>query len=429
LSARPRAFIVVTGSELVRGDRRDANGPYLAGELSQRGLEPARIAIVGDRPEELRQALEQGLESDLCLVSGGLGPTHDDRTVEMLAAVTGRELVVDPELEAEIERVSRAIAERLGRPYADFKTGVTKQASLPRGAVSLGLAGTAPGVLLEHEGTVVVLLPGPPPELRRLWAEAVVHPAVEGVLTRATRRGHRSLRFYGPSESAVARTLDEAGGEGSELEITVCARDLEIHVDVFFEPGSVAAADELERRLEAAFPRELFARDDERTVEEMVLDAARVQGLTLATAESCTGGLVAARLTGVPGASAVYAGGVVSYSDDLKQRELGVTEETLREHGAVSAEAAREMSAGGRERLGADVAVAVTGIAGPDGGTPEKPVGLVYLHAVGPAGDTALRVTLPGDREAVRTRATNLALHMLRRLLSQSDTHPTHDGD
>jgi nicotinamide-nucleotide amidase len=429
LPARPRVLIVVTGSELVRGDRRDANGPYLAGELSQRGLEPARIAIVGDRSEELRAALDEGLEGDLCLVSGGLGPTHDDRTVEMLGAATGRELVVHPELEAEIEGVSRAIAERLGRPYADFKTGVTKQASLPRGAVSLGLAGTAPAVLLEHEGTVVVLLPGPPPELRRLWGEAVVHPAVEGVLARAARRGHRSLRFYGPSESAVARALDEGGGEESELEITVCARDLEIHVDIFFERGAVPAADELERRLEAAFPGKLIARDDERAVEELVLDAARAQGLTLATAESCTGGLVGARLTGVPGASAVFVGGVISYSDDLKRRELGVAEETLRDHGAVSAEAAREMAAGARERLGADLAVAVTGIAGPDGGTPEKPVGLVYLHALGPMGDSALRVTLPGDREAVRARATNLALHMLRRLLSHSGTHPSPDGD
>jgi nicotinamide-nucleotide amidase len=429
LPARPRALIVVTGSELVRGDRRDANGPYLAAELSRRGVEPARIAIVGDRPEELREALKEGLEGDLCLVSGGLGPTHDDRTVEMLGGVAGRDLVVHPELEAEIEGVSRAIAERLGRPYADFTTGVTKQASLPRGAVSLGLAGTAPAVLLEHEGTVVVLLPGPPPELRRLWAAAVVHPVVEGVLARAAGRGHRSLRFYGPSESAVAGALDEAGGEGSELEITVCARDLEIHVDVFFEPASVSAADELERRLEAAFPGKLFARDDERAVEEMVLDAARAGGLMLATAESCTGGLVGARLTGVPGASAAYVGGVISYSDDVKRRELGVAEETLRAHGAVSAEAARDMAAGARERLGADVAVAVTGIAGPDGGTAENPVGLVYLHALGPMGDSALRVTLPGDREAVRTRATNLALHMLRRLLSQSGTHPPTDAD
>lgn len=429
MPARPRALIVVTGSELVRGDRRDANGPYLAGELSQRGLEPARIAIVGDRPEELQDALEDGLAGDLCLVSGGLGPTHDDRTVEMLGAVTRRELVVDAGLEAEIEGVSRAIAERLGRPYADFKTGVTKQASLPRGAVSLGLAGTAPAILLEHDGTVVVLLPGPPPELRRLWAEAVVHPAVEGVLVRAARRGHRSLRFYGPSESAVARAIDEAGGEGSELEITVCARNLEIHVDVFFEPGSARAADELEGRLEAAFPGQLFARDDERAVEEMVLDAARAQSLTVTTAESCTGGLVGARLTSVPGASAVYVGGVISYSDDLKVQELGVAEETLRDHGAVSAETAREMAAGARRRFGADVAVSVTGVAGPEGGTPEKPVGLVYLHAVGPMDDAALRVTLPGDREAVRTRATNLALHMLRRLLAQSGTHPSRDGD
>ena len=417
MHSRPRALIVVTGSELVRGDRRDANGPYLAGELSQRGLEPARIAIVGDRPDELREAFAAGLEGDLCLVSGGLGPTHDDRTVEMLSAVTGRNLVVDSDLEAEIEGVSRAIAERLGRPYADFETGVSKQASLPQGAVSLGLAGTAPAVLLEHQGTVIVLLPGPPPELRRLWAEAVVHPAVESVLGRAAQRGHRSLRFYGPSESAVARALAEAGGEGSELEITVCARDLEIHVDVFFEPEAVAAAEELGQRLEGAFPGKLFARDDERPVEEMVLDAARAHGLTLATAESCTGGLVGARLTDVSGASAAYVGGVISYSDELKRRELGVAEGTLREYGAVSAEVAREMAAGAREKLGADVAVAVTGIAGPEGGTREKPVGLVFLAIESPSGDSTERFVLPGDRKAIRARATTLALHLLRRHL------------
>jgi nicotinamide-nucleotide amidase len=423
LQSRPRALIVVTGSELVRGDRRDANGPYLAGELSQRGLEPARIAIVGDRPAELREAFAAGLEGDLCIVSGGLGPTHDDRTVEMLSAVTGRTLAVRPELAVEIESVSRAIAQRLGRPYADFKSGVSKQASLPQGAVSLGLAGTAPAVLLEHEGTVIVLLPGPPPELRRLWAEAVVHPAVEGVLARAAQRGHRSLRFYGPSESAVARALDEAGGEGSDLEITVCARALEIHVDLFFEPEAVATADELEERLESAFPGKLFARDDERPVEEMVLDAARAQGLTLATAESCTGGLVGARLTDVPGASAVYVGGMISYSDEVKRRELRVAEETLQKHGAVSADVAREMSAGAREKLGADVAVAVTGIAGPEGGTPEKPVGLVFLAVESPGGDSAERFLLSGDREAIRARATTLALHLLRRhLVALRDT-------
>jgi competence/damage-inducible protein CinA-like protein len=422
LTARPRALVVVTGSELVRGDRRDANGPFLAGELSRRGLEPARIFIVGDQPDELREAMAEGVHGDLCLVSGGLGPTHDDRTVAMLASVTGKTLVVDAQLEREIESASRAIAERLGRPYADFQAGVTKQATLPEGAVSLGLAGTAPAVLLEHGESVVVLLPGPPPELRRLWAEALGHPAVVRVLERASRREHSVLRLYGPSESAVARVLDDAGGEAPGMEITVCARDLEIHVDVFYDPEAASATDELHRVLEEAFPGELFAVDDERAVEEIVLDLSRAQGLTLATAESCTGGLVGARLTEIAGASDVYLGGVIAYSDVVKRDELGVTAKTLAEHGAVSSETAAEMAHGARARLGTDMAVAVTGIAGPGGGSVEKPVGLVFIHAATPSEEDALRMTLPGDREAVRSRATSLSLHLLRRLLTRSGT-------
>ena len=157
---RPRGVVVVTGSELVRGERTDRNGPFLAAELLRLGVEPARIVVVGDDPAELEAALREGLEADLCLVSGGLGPTHDDRTVELAARAAGRTLVVEPGLEAEIERVSRAIAERLQRPYADFAEGVRKQASLPEGALVIGIAGTAPGIVLEAGACVVVLLPG-----------------------------------------------------------------------------------------------------------------------------------------------------------------------------------------------------------------------------------------------------------------------------
>jgi nicotinamide-nucleotide amidase len=429
LTASPRAVVVVTGSELVRGGRRDANGPFLATELSGRGLDPARIEIVGDREEELRAALAAGLEADLCIVSGGLGPTHDDRTVATLAAVTGRALAVDSALEREIETVSRAVAERLKRPYADFAAGVTKQASVPEGAVSLGLAGTAPALLLEHEGAVVVLLPGPPGELRRLWADAVAHPALAAVLERAAPRGHRVLRFFGPSESAVARALEQSGGEVEGLEITVCARDLEIHVDVFYGESAAERVATLQGRLAEAFPRELFAVDDDRPVEALVLESLREHGFRLATAESCTGGLVGARLTEVPGSSKVYVGGVIAYSDDVKRAEINVPAETLAAYGAVSAETAAAMARGARGRFGTEVAVAVTGIAGPDGGTAEKPVGLVYLHVEAPGDGAALRVVLPGDREAVRARATALALHMVRRLLVQPATHRRESND
>jgi nicotinamide-nucleotide amidase len=415
---RPRGVVVVTGSELVRGERTDRNGPFLAAELLRLGVEPARIVIVGDEPAELESALREGLEADLCLVSGGLGPTHDDRTVELLARAAGRELIVDPGLEGEIERVSRGIAERLRRPYGDFAEGVRKQATLIEGALVIGIAGTAPGLVLDTGDCVAVVLPGPPPELQRLWRSALESELVQRVLERAPVPARRVLRFYGAGESTVARALAEAGGERDGLTATICARDFEIHVDLLAEPDARTRLDRLADELAEQLGRHLFARD-ERPVEAIVLDLCRDRRLTLAAAESCTGGLVAARLTAVPGSSDVFRGGIVAYANDIKAAELGVGEALLERHGAVSAEAAAAMAAGVRERLGADVGLAVTGVAGPGGGSAEKPVGLVYLNAAGPESERALELNLPGDRGAVRGRATVAGLHLLRELLSQ----------
>jgi nicotinamide-nucleotide amidase len=418
----PRAIVVITGSELVRGDRRDLNGPFLARELVARGIGPARIVIVGDGPTELGDALRAGVQADLCIVSGGLGPTHDDRTVEMLARVTGRELSVDAELEREIEGISRGHAERLRRPYAEFAPGVRKQASLPAGAASLGLAGTAPGIVLELDDRLVVCLPGPPSELRRLWAAALESDALRRLLSRAQPPSRRTLRFYGVSESAVARALGEAGGDGDGVEATVCARDFEIHVDLLVGEGGAPRADALSAALRERLGGSLFS-EDERTIAEIVLELCRERGLTLATAESCTGGLVAARLTAVPGSSDVFRGSVVAYADDVKTDELGVPADVLAAHGAVSAETAEAMAAGVGERLHADIGVSDTGVAGPGGGTLEKPVGLVYLHATGPEGELAAEFSVPADRETVRARAAVAALHLVRRLLLQSRDH------
>ena len=418
MSGRPRAVVIVTGSELVRGDRRDLNGPFLAAELVGVGIEPARIVIVGDAPDELEGALRLGLDTDLCIVSGGLGPTHDDRTVELVGRVLGRELEVDSELDRQIEAVSRGHADRLRRPYADFAPGVRKQASLPAGAESLGLAGTAPGFVLEAEGPLFVVLPGPPPELRRLWAAALKSGPVRALLARTEPPERRTLRFYGVSESAVARALEEAGGEGEGVEATICARDFEIHVDLVVGPKGGPRADAIATALRAQVGESLFS-EDERSIGALVLDLCRSHGLTLATAESCTGGLVAARLTAVPGSSDVFRGSVVAYADDVKERELAVPAELLAAHVAVSAEVAAAMAAGVRQRLGTDVAVSVTGVAGPGGGTPEKPVGLVYLHASAPGGELWAEFSVPADRETIRVRATVAALHLLRRLLSQ----------
>jgi len=421
LTRRPRAAIVVTGSELVRGERDDRNGPFLAAEAVRLGLEPERITIVGDRPEDLEHAFRQGFDADLCLVSGGLGPTHDDRTIELVARVAGRSLAVDDDLERDIERVSRMIADRLGRPYADFTTGVRKQATLPEGALSLGLAGTAPGVVLDTNGCVVVVLPGPPRELRRLWPRALETVPVRRVLERAPAREHTVLRFFGTPESAVAEALADAGGDGDGVEVTICAREFEIHVDLVVEPGAEERAAALAGSMRERLGRYFFS-EDQRTIAEIVLDLCRTRKLTLATAESCTGGLVAARLTSVPGASEAFLGSVVAYADAVKASELGVAQDVLDLHGAVSAETAAAMAHGVRARLEADIGVAVTGVAGPDGGTEEKPVGLVFVHAVGPDGEEARRTELPGDREMIRGRATATSLHLVRRLLESRHT-------
>ena len=417
--SRPRAAIVVTGSELVRGERTDRNGPFYAREAQSLGLVPERIAIVGDDPDDLERALRAAGDADLVLVSGGLGPTHDDRTVELVARVVGAPLEVDPELEAHIDGVSRSVAERLNRPYADFASGVTKQATIPAGAHVIGIAGTAPGLVVEGETTVYVVLPGPPGELRRLWPDALDSAPVQAVLARAIAPERRVLRFFGASESAVARALADAGGDGDGVEATICARDFEIHVDLVVERGAEARADAIATALREPLERYLFS-EDERSIADLVLELCRERGLRLATAESCTGGLVAARLTDVPGSSDVVAGGVIAYADDVKRNALGVPARLLEEHGAVSAEVAAAMAAGVRERLGVDVGIATTGVAGPGGGTDAKPVGLVHLHVSTPFGEQATEFSFPGDREAIRTRTTVAALHLARRHLTRS---------
>jgi nicotinamide-nucleotide amidase len=282
----------------------------------------------------------------------------------------------------------------------------------------VGLVGTAPALVLPVDGRVAVALPGPPRELQALWPRVLATAPLVELLARARVPGRRVLRFFGASESAVAQALAAAGGDGDGVEATICARDFEIHVDLIVEPGAEVRADALESAFVAPVERYLFARSDA-PVEEIVLRECRARGLTLATAESCTGGLVAARLTSVPGSSDVFVGSVVAYADAMKVRELEVSEELLAAHGAVSAEVAAAMARGARERLGADVAVAVTGIAGPGGGTPEKPVGLVYLHASGPTGERAVDFTFGHDRETVRARATATALHLVRRLVTE----------
>ena len=403
----------------MRGDRSDRNGPYLASSLLRLGIEPARITVVGDEPADLQAALADGLSFDLLCISGGLGPTHDDRTIELLAAAAGVGLHVEEELRGGIEELSRRVARRLGRPYTDFADGVTKQATLPDGALWVGLVGTAPAVVLEVGEAVAVALPGPPRELQQLWPRVLETAPLRRLLARSRPPERSVLRFYGVSESAVAQSLAAAGGDGDGVDVTICARDFELHVDLFAQPGAEPRAQAISDVLVADSRQYLFSRDEIGTA-ELVLRLLRERGLTLATAESCTGGLVAGRLTDVPGSSDVFRGAIVAYDDEIKEGLLAVDRSLIAEHGAVSAEVAAAMARGARARLGADVAVSVTGIAGPGGGTDEKPVGLVFLHASGPHGERDLRFSFPGDRETIRSRSAVAALHLVRRLVTDS---------
>ncbi|HWL32505.1 MAG TPA: competence/damage-inducible protein A [Gaiellaceae bacterium] len=418
--ARPRAVIVVTGSELVRGERTDLNGPFLARSLLALGIEPIRIHVVGDDPAELEAAVAEAVATaDLVATSGGLGPTHDDRTVRIVAKVAGLAVRVDAELEEQIEAVSRMVAERMKRPYADFSDGVTKQATVPEPSTVLGLAGTAPGLVVDANGTPVIVLPGPPAELQRLWPRALETPEIRRLLDRGTPPLRRTLRFFGPGESQVAQAFQEAGGDGDGLEVTICARSFEIHVDLVAEPSAEHRLLELETALSKRLGRFLYSTDG-RGVEEIVLDRCRELGWSLATAESCTGGLVAAGLTAIPGSTDVVTGGIVAYANEVKIGELGIPAELIEQHGAVSAEVAAAMARGARERLGVDAAVSVTGIAGPGGGTEEKPVGLVYFHAETPDTSKGGFFSFPGDRDSIRRRSVVASLHLLRRLLEQN---------
>ncbi len=418
--ARPRAVIVVTGSELVRGERTDLNGPFLARSLLALGIEPTGIHVVGDDPAELEAAVADAVATaDLVATSGGLGPTHDDRTVRIVAKVAGLAVRVDAELEGQIEAVSRMVAERMKRPYADFSDGVTKQATVPEPSTVLGLAGTAPGLVVEANGTPVIVLPGPPAELQRLWPRALETPQIRRLLDRGTPPLRRTLRFFGPGESQVAQAFQEAGGDGDGLEVTICARNFEIHVDLVAEPSAEERLLELETALSERLGRFLYSTDG-RGIEEIVLDRCRELGWTLATAESCTGGLVAAGLTAIPGSTDVVTGGIVAYANEVKVGELDVPAELIERYGAVSAEVAEEMARGARKRLGVDAAVSVTGIAGPGGGTEEKPVGLVYFHAETPEASKGGFFSFPGDRDSIRRRSVVASLHLLRRLLEQN---------
>jgi nicotinamide-nucleotide amidase len=426
-----RAGIVVTGTEVLTGRVADRNGPWLAEQLRLAGVDIAEIVVVGDRPDDLRWALTAlaAQELDLIITSGGLGPTADDLTAEIVADVLGRptapDLVLQQQIAAIVDRLSALRSWRLDATAS--ATGVAKQARVPAEATVLAPVGTAPGLVVTpaagRPGPPVVVLPGPPPELQAMWPAALATEVVQRALSARSDLRQQTLRLWGTAESDLAATLRDLGPALDPLEITTCLRDGELEIVTRYEPPAEQAYRRLAAEIAARYAGTLMSADG-RSVDELVADALLARHLTIATAESCTAGMLAARLADRPGSSDYLMGGLVVYSNDAKHELAGVPTELIIAVGAVSAEVAESLAQGVRRRLGTDLGVGITGIAGPGGGTEGKPVGLVHLCVAGPDSTLARRVVIPGSRAAVRTRATVMALHLLRRLLADLDRDP-----
>jgi len=424
-----RAGVVVTGTEVLTGRVADRNGPWLADRLLEEGIDLAEIVIVGDRPEDMAGALAFFAEQrdppiDLIVTSGGLGPTADDLTADVVGRFQGREMVLDEALEGRIWRILEALTRRWpDLDEASIRAANRKQAVVPVGATVLEPVGTAPGLVVPPagagDGPTVVVLPGPPRELQPMWRTAVQTQAFRTAAAGATEYRQTMLRLFGIPESEIAETLrlaeDAHGLTG--LEITTCLRRGEVEVVTRYEPDAQETYDAFAAIVRERHADTLFS-DDGSSVDEQVARLLRERGWTIATAESCTGGLLAGRLTDRAGSSDVVAGGLVVYANRAKTDLAGVPESVIAEFGAVSQEVAELLADGARSRLRADVGVGITGIAGPGGGTPEKPVGLVWCSVAGPDGVHVTRkLQLPGGRFDVRDRTTTVAMHLVRRLL------------
>jgi nicotinamide-nucleotide amidase len=415
-----RAGIVVTGTEVLTGRVRDRNGPWLSDRLLELGVDLAHITICGDRPEDMTAQLafmaDQGV--DLVITSGGLGPTADDLTIEMVAEFTGRPLFLDEDLEQRIADILRPLMKRFKNlDFEAVRASNRKQALVPEGAHVIYPAGTAPGLVVPGKPAIVVL-PGPPRELHAMWPEAVGTEAFQEAIGGRTHYERQTLRLFGIPESEIAETLRvaEAEVEGFDaLEITTCLRRAEVEMVTRWEPAAQPAWDAVRALIAERHDSSLFSTDGT-TIDDQV--AALLKGRWAAVAESCTGGLLAARLTERPGSSDYFAGGVVSYSNEAKASVLGIDPALIERHGAVSLEVAEAMADGALARFEADTAVAITGVAGPGGGSEDKPVGYVCWAVKLADGSKLVRDTrLPGDRAEVRDRSTTVAMHLLRRLL------------
>ncbi|HXM35322.1 MAG TPA: competence/damage-inducible protein A [Pyrinomonadaceae bacterium] len=407
------AEIIAIGSELLAPDRTDTNSLWLTEKLNQIGIEVKLKTIVGDDDARLEEAIKDAVRrSRVVITTGGLGPTEDDITRKVAARALGRRLLLDEEV---LEWIRGRFAS-FGRPMPERNS---RQAMVIDGAEVLDNPnGSAPGLFLEHEKTAIALLPGPPREMRPMFENFVLPKLAQRAGN--VRVVRRMLRVAGFGESAVDELIAPIYQLYDNPSTTILFNNTEIEIHLTAsgrtEKEAVSLLDRLTEQLEERLGEAIFSFRGE-TMEEVVGLKLRVGRYTLAVAESCTGGLIAQRLTEVPGSSKYFIEGVIAYSNEAKKRALGVEPILLLEHGAVSAPVAEAMAEGVRKRAGADFGLSVTGIAGPDGGSEEKPVGLVYIALSDDVQTEHRKLMIPGDRHLIRWRASQAALDFLRRRL------------
>jgi len=408
-----KAEIVATGTELLLGETLNTSVHFLTGKLSSLGIEVDYHTTVGDNSERLEQVLRQAIErTDLLVTTGGLGPTVDDLTKELVAKVLNIKMELDP---SSLEQIKQFF----GRRKAPMPLNNEKQAYFPQNSKILpNPIGTAPGAIIEKNGKTVIILPGPPFEMTPMFNTYVWPELQKNIDPNAERMNERVLKVFGMGESAIEEVLADLISL-TNLSMSLLAKRAEMHIRLVARSSRKMSteADEVLNRAEEEIRRRLgnkvFGRDQE-TMIGIVGQLLKNQQLTIATAESCTGGLLGASLTQEPGSSGFYLGGVISYSNSLKQGLLGVNEESLLKYGAVSEEVASEMAEGIRSQVGADLAISTTGIAGPGGGTDQKPVGLVYVGLATAKGVQVEKIQLYGEREYVRQLTVQAALNRVR---------------
>lgn len=414
------AEIVTVGTEILLGNIVNTNSAYLAVECANLGLTVYYQSVVGDNEERMKAVIRTALDrSDVVILTGGLGPTEDDLTKEVTAEVMGMPLVEDAHSRERIERYMKEY--KKNNSQRRITSNNYKQALIPEGALVLdNHNGTAPGLILEKDGKIAILLPGPPVELKPMFTEEV-YPYLRKKQPEIIYS--QVVKICGIGESQVAEDIQDMIQAQTNPTIAPYAKVGEVHLRI-----TAKASDEKEgkklikpvvRELKRRFGRNIFATEAEKTLEEAVVDMLRDQQLTLALAESCTGGEIAARIVNVPGASQVFTHGFVTYSNRAKRKCLGVKKATLKLEGAVSAKCAKEMAKGGCNAAEADICLSITGLAGPDGGTKETPVGTVFMGCCYNGKVVTREFHFTGNRTKIRQQATAHALAFLRECMME----------